>query len=73
MKYPYIETSDKTSSLPRIQSTIKNKLYKNKSFEINSQYKPVKQKFTNSKSLSHIIPAILPLHGGRLNMYPATC
>ena len=61
MKYPYIETSykniiphdTKTSSLPRIQSTIKNKLYKNKSFEFNSQYKPVKQNLLLQISLTY--------------------
>ena len=59
MKTPYIRTSNKniiphvskTSYLPRIQSTIKNKTYTNNNFEISSQYKPAsKTKYTAPNS-----------------------
>ena len=51
MKTPHIKISNETiiphiskkSYLPRIQSTIKNKTYKNNNFEIISHHKPVKQ------------------------------
>ena len=50
MKTPHIQISNeiiiphisKKSYLLRIQSTIKEKNYKNNNLEINSQYKPVK-------------------------------